>query len=288
MTIYEQIQKSVECMESRMETGWLPFGESRAYRESDAREAGMSVRSYATWFWAVTGLTYREYLVRRRLERSIEPLAKTDARILDIALHTGYRSHEAFSRAFRDEFGITPRNFRKSRPALKGLEKIALIKEMYMGVIVKDLPEMLVVYFDGFSPNSEDKAHACLADWRKTCSPGKKPGRVFGHNITRSGQVDNNPQNEGYRVMATIGSIEEAGNAKTQIIRGGRFLVTGIEGNFENDPEGNWIRSGWERMKVMLTEKGLRPHAAPRWFEEALEPATPGNLRLDLYLEIGE
>jgi len=278
MTIYEQIQKSVEWAEAQ----------ERPAQDEAAREAGMSVRSYTTWFWAVTGMTYREYVVRRRLERARQMLADTERLVIDVALDAGYSSHEAFSRAFRDEFGIPPAQFRKSRPALKGLEKIALIRELYMGIIIRELGEMPVACFEAFAPECERKAGVLLAAWKKAHPSKGKPRRVFGHNIDRKGNFGTEPVAEGYKFMVTLDDPAEAGEAKFGIIKAGKFLVTGIEGNFAGDPEGKWITAGWMRMRELIIEKGLRPHCSPRWFEEELEPATPGNLRLDLYLEIGE
>lgn len=288
MTIYEQIQKSVEFVEARIEQGAAIRGTSGMGVRLAAREAGMSTRSFVTWFWAVTGFTYGEYALKRRLERAKTLLGETEASVLSVALETGYRSHEAFSRAFREEFALSPQEFRKGRPSLKDFGKITLIKELYMGVIMKELNEMTVACFDGFSPASEDKAHAALDKWLASHPAKGKPRRVFGHNIDIKGNPDCKPDNDGYRLMVTLDSAEEADGAQTAVIRKGKFLVTGIEGNFKNDPSGAWITAGWKRMDEMIREKNLRNHPSPRWFEEELEPAVPGNLRLDLYREIAD
>ncbi len=288
MTIYEQIQKSVDFVEARIDEGAQIRGSSGMGIGFAAREAGMSTRSFVTWFWAVTGFTYGEYALRRRLERARSLLVETGASVLEVALESGYRSHEAFSRAFREEFALSPQEFRKGRPLLNGLGKIMLIKELYMGVIIKELNDMTVACFDGFSPASEDKAHAALDRWLASHPAKGKPRRVFGHNIDVKGNPDCKPDNDGYRLMVTLDSADEAEGAKTAVIRKGKFLVTGIEGNFENDPSGAWITAGWKRMDEMFREKNLRSHPAPRWFEEELEPSVPGNLRLDLYREIAE
>ena len=288
MTIYEQIQKSVDFVEARIKEGAQIRGTSGMSMGFAAREAGMSTRSFVTWFWAVTGFTYGEYALRRRLERARSLLEGTEASVLEVALESGYRSHEAFTRAFREEFALTPQEFRKGRPSLNGLGKITLIKELYMGVIVKDLPDMTVAFFDGFAPDSETKAHAALDAWLAGRPATGKPRRVFGQNIDRKGNLSNDPQNEGYRLLVTLEPEEDAGNAPTANIRAGKFLVTGIEGSVASDPSGAWITEGWKRMSALVAEKHLRPHRAPRWFEEELEPSKPGNLRLDLYIEIGE
>jgi AraC family transcriptional regulator len=52
-------------------------------------------------------------LVRRlRLERAAARLAGSGDSILSIALDAGYESHEAFTRSFRNAFGVAPRPFR--------------------------------------------------------------------------------------------------------------------------------------------------------------------------------
>ena len=127
MTIYEQIQKSVDFLEDRIAHGASIRGEGDAARTIAAREAGMSDRSFVTWFQAVTGLTFGEYARRRRLDRARILLGDTTLSVLDVALDSGYRSHEAFTRAFAEEFGVTPADCRKGRPFRPGLGKLALI-----------------------------------------------------------------------------------------------------------------------------------------------------------------
>lgn len=54
---------------------------------------------------------------RLRLDRAAWLLLTARATILDIALETGWESHETFTRAFRTRFGVTPSSFRKTRGA---------------------------------------------------------------------------------------------------------------------------------------------------------------------------
>ena len=53
---------------------------------------------------------------RRRilLERAAYRLAMTEETVLDVALDAGYASHEAFTRAFRRQYGRTPSSWRRS------------------------------------------------------------------------------------------------------------------------------------------------------------------------------
>ena len=51
---------------------------------------------------------------RVRLDRGAWLLLTSNKTVLDIALETGFESHETFTRAFRTRFGETPSSFRKS------------------------------------------------------------------------------------------------------------------------------------------------------------------------------
>src|SRR6202161_388740 len=68
------------------------------------------VRSFA----AATGLSVMRYVRARRLSEAARALASGAPDILALALEADYGSHEAFTRAFRDHFGVTPEAVRAS------------------------------------------------------------------------------------------------------------------------------------------------------------------------------
>jgi AraC family transcriptional regulator len=61
------------------------------------------------------GLPLMEYARARKLSEAARTLANGRISILEVALDSGYQTHEAFSRAFRDQFGTTPREIRRRR-----------------------------------------------------------------------------------------------------------------------------------------------------------------------------
>ena len=79
-----------------------------------AEICGVSRFHLSRTFLAVTGTSPMAYARGRRLSESARRLAYGRDDILTVALDAGYGSHEAFSRAFRDEFGLTPRAIRAS------------------------------------------------------------------------------------------------------------------------------------------------------------------------------
>jgi hypothetical protein len=240
----------------------------------------MSERSFSQWFWAVTGRSYGNYALRRRLEEAAGLLlASDDRRILEIALDLGYGSHEAFTRAFTGAFGISPSVFRKVRPGLRLEGKLNLIKEMYMGVLIKDLPAMEAVCFSAIGQNCERTAAVVRDEWMRNHPPAGKPRRVFGHNIDSEGKQENMPDNTGYKFYVSL----DAGEAATlgsegvpvESLPAGRFAVTGVEGPL--DAPGSFIGEGWKRLSDMMAAKGMKAKEPVRWFEEELEPSAPGS-----------
>ena len=76
--------------------------------------AGVSRFHLVRAFAAATGLPVMRYVRARRLSEAARALANGAPDILALALEADYGSHEAFTRAFRDHFGVTPEAVRGS------------------------------------------------------------------------------------------------------------------------------------------------------------------------------
>jgi AraC family transcriptional regulator len=77
-----------------------------------ARQAGFSPHHFHRVFRGMTGESVMGHVRRLRLERAALQLKHGDAPVTAVALASGYGSHEAFTRAFRERFGVAPRDFR--------------------------------------------------------------------------------------------------------------------------------------------------------------------------------
>lgn len=80
--------------------------------EAVATHSGVSPYHLTRAFDAVTGQSLMRYVRARRLSEAARQLSNGAPDILSVALDTGYGSHEAFTRAFRDQFGLTPEQVR--------------------------------------------------------------------------------------------------------------------------------------------------------------------------------
>jgi AraC family transcriptional regulator len=99
-------QKALWFIESHL-TGALTLDEIAAV-------AGISRFHMVRAFAAATGLSVMRYVRARRLSEAARALAAGAPDILTLALDANYGSHEAFTRAFRDHFGVTPEAVRAS------------------------------------------------------------------------------------------------------------------------------------------------------------------------------
>jgi AraC family transcriptional regulator len=79
-----------------------------------ARESRLSPYHFLRTFQALAGVTPHQFLVRTRLRRAALRLTTEPTRILDIALDSGFGEVSNFNRAFRSEFGLSPRAYRQS------------------------------------------------------------------------------------------------------------------------------------------------------------------------------
>lgn len=72
-------------------------------------------RSYLTsTFKKATGYSLQEYLINLRMEKAKNLLKKTDLPINTVSNAVGYADQLAFSRMFKQHYGLSPRNYRET------------------------------------------------------------------------------------------------------------------------------------------------------------------------------
>lgn len=77
-----------------------------------ARRAGFSPHHFHRVFRGMLGESVMGHVRRLRLERAALRLKHGSDSVSAVAVEAGYGSHEAFTRAFRDRFGVAPSSFR--------------------------------------------------------------------------------------------------------------------------------------------------------------------------------
>ena len=101
-------------------------------------------------FREISGMQFKDYLRLRRLAFALRELRDTDRNILAIALDHGFSSHEAFTRAFRAAYGITPAAYRK-KPVPAALRTVLRPFDCYLcengGFPMHDTEKKVKTYF---------------------------------------------------------------------------------------------------------------------------------------------
>jgi AraC-like DNA-binding protein len=101
------VSKALQAIHGAPQTGWT--------LETLASAAGMSRARFAERFAKLVGVPPINYLAQWRLMKGRALLAETGVSLEDIAVRCGYASAASFSRRFKQEFGVGPGAYRKSR-----------------------------------------------------------------------------------------------------------------------------------------------------------------------------
>ena len=80
-----------------------------------AAACGCSTSHFMRWFKQMTGHGFTAFLKDYRLNAAAEALRLGDEPILTVAEQAGFRNLSYFNRAFKTQFGLTPRDYRRER-----------------------------------------------------------------------------------------------------------------------------------------------------------------------------
>lgn len=96
-------------------TQYIMANHSNSITLTDAAEyMHLSPSWFSSKFKTCTGLGFREYLTRIRVQKACEMLLDTNLSITQIAMDTGFNDSNYFGSAFKKVVGVSPRNYRKN------------------------------------------------------------------------------------------------------------------------------------------------------------------------------
>jgi AraC-like DNA-binding protein len=85
-------------------------------------------------FKEISGMLLGDYIRLRKLAFALIEVRNTKDKFLDIAVKHGFGSHEAFTRAFKAAYGITPKNYRKNPLPVIKRTKINTFDRYILGI----------------------------------------------------------------------------------------------------------------------------------------------------------
>ena len=128
-------------------------------------------------FYNMTGHSVKEYIRKRRLSNALALVKASEMSLVDIAIHCGYSSQQAFCRAVKQTLGITPSEYMDSNkyyffPPVKGEtpQTVTVLNETIPGTIQ-------VLFYHSRLKDIENKAVNALLQVYPHYD-----GRIFGRN----------------------------------------------------------------------------------------------------------
>jgi AraC-like DNA-binding protein len=103
--------------ELRRGMSWATANLVNASVEGMARGAGVSTRTLTRRFRRETSITAARYIHAARMLAAMQQLGRLPARVSDVATAVGFDSLSAFSHAFREFSGVSPKDYRAAMSA---------------------------------------------------------------------------------------------------------------------------------------------------------------------------
>ncbi|MFC7321549.1 AraC family transcriptional regulator [Halobacillus campisalis] len=134
-------------------------------RKEVAKRAYCSEYHFQRMFSFLSGITLSDYIRRRRLTCAALELKNSNVKVIDAAVQYGYRSPDAFTRAFKEFHGITPSEARKNGQYLNAYPKMTFQLTINGGVEMKyrieekdafrivGTKKRVPIIFDGVNPD---------------------------------------------------------------------------------------------------------------------------------------
>jgi AraC family transcriptional regulator len=233
--------------------------------------ANFSAFHFHRLFGALAGEALGDYVRRRRLEMAAVRLrAQTRVPVLSIALGVGFGSAEAFTRAFRARFGISPTQWRKSkrgqmtrkgdqeRRVARGKNGASRKKDSAMKVKLIDREPTSVAYLRYTGPYGPPLG----TFWMRKVAPWMEANNLMGRD--RFGISLDDPSVTKPELCRYDACLESppgevlAGDAQRKVIPGGKYAALAFEGT------GAQIGAAWDALlRDWLPKSGLQLDSRP-------------------------
>ena len=266
--------------------------------EELARVACFSSFHFHRIFAAMTGETIADHVRRLRLERAAMELRSGGKQVIQVALDAGYEAHEAFTRAFKAAYGVSPMEFRHAprpiaiRPAPSGVHfrpgtplttfNMNHSTRTVMKVITRKIKPMRVACLRHVGPYEDVKQ--TWIDLRTSLSADKQIGKRslfigIGHDdpsVTPASKLR-------YDACITVGEeYEPKKPVETQRIAGGDYAVAKNCAVGKIKDAFHYLYGKW----LARSSRGLRPAPGFMVFAGGRRALAPGKQRADIYMPL--
>jgi AraC family transcriptional regulator len=250
-----------------------------------ARVAHFSPYHFHRLFRALVGETVTEYVRRLRLESAAVALKTGEKSVLEVALDAGYGTHEAFTRAFRQMFGVSPTQFRAGRNPLytpQETEPMTTAAPTH-DVRTEDVPPRRVAFIRHVGPyGSAGPAFARLMPWA-----GRKG--LLGPGTVVLGICHDDPEvtpadKIRFDCCVTVPDhVQPEGEVGVQTVEGGPYAVLRHVGPYDKlGAAYRWLYGTW----LPTSGRELRHAPAYEVYVTSPQNTAPDKLVTDIYMPL--
>lgn len=186
-------------------------------------------------FQAIVGETAHKYVRRLRLQRAAGKLLYTDQPITEIAMEANYDTPSAFTRAFKQCMGDSPRNYRtlykEVHAMTKRISELAMIDPEKIDKI-GDLNIYFIRRFGNYEESSKSAWEAMLDLIKKDHLDKSKLRYIsISHDDP---QITNEDKLRFDACIQTPQRVPEKGEVSRQVIKGGKYAIFSHHGPHKN------------------------------------------------------
>jgi AraC family transcriptional regulator len=113
IAVRDRLPINAEARVTRVLRSLDQFSQASFTLDEMAQRAGLSPYHFLRTFERLTGTTPHQYVLRTRLRQAALRLVSGGDKVVDIALDCGFGDLSNFNRAFRAEFRVSPRAYRR-------------------------------------------------------------------------------------------------------------------------------------------------------------------------------
>lgn len=182
-------------------------------------------------FQVVVGETVHQYVKRLRMQRAASKLRYTDQAITEIALDSSYDTPSAFTKAFKQFMGSSPKQYRALYTVVN-----TMIKELAMiepDKIESDLPDLNLLFIRKYGnyTRSPDEAWVEMKGFIKEHHLDHSKIRFFGISHDDP-QVTSESKLRYDAAILLTQEIKETGKIGRQVLHGGKYAIFTHRGSY--------------------------------------------------------
>ncbi|WP_343208712.1 helix-turn-helix transcriptional regulator [Anaerolentibacter hominis] len=127
-------QRQIQIMTEEIDTCIKGYNDEALTLRFLSRRLGYSEFYTTRKFKEIAGMPFKDYVRQRKLAFALKEVRDSGKSLLDIAFDYGFSSHEAFTRAFKGAYGITPSEYRKDPRPVVLRTKISPFDRYFLGL----------------------------------------------------------------------------------------------------------------------------------------------------------